>query len=112
MALFEPNDVWIVDGRTVPHQVLYGRRVASTFYRLDQNGLPSWHPSLKSLVSDAHAAWADGRSGVSAPYDMQGYHFPFSAGGPPSKAGARAYDLKREWETMYKESIQEGLVRL
>jgi hypothetical protein len=112
MALFEPNDVWIVDGRTVPHQVLYGRRVASTFYRLDQNGLPPWHPSLKSLVSDIHRASAEGHGGRPAPYDMQGYHFPFSANGPPSKTGDRTYDLKGEWETMYRESIQEGLVRL
>ena len=29
MALFEPGDLWIVDGRTVPHQVIYGRRVAA-----------------------------------------------------------------------------------
>jgi hypothetical protein len=38
MILFEPFDVWLVDGRTVPHQVIYGRRVVSSFFLADHAG--------------------------------------------------------------------------
>lgn len=34
MVYFDPGDVWIVDGRSVSHQVLYGHRVITTYVRI------------------------------------------------------------------------------
>ena len=112
MALFESGDVWIVDGRTVPHQVLYGRRVAGTFYRLDQAGLPPWHTPLQRIVDNIHAAHAEQRAGPGPDWDMRGYVFPFPEGGPPLIPGREAGNLKTEWSRIYDESMRTTLVRL
>jgi hypothetical protein len=48
--LFEPGDVWLCDGRVLSHQVLYGRRTVSTFYRLTLDGLPEWHRPLAERI--------------------------------------------------------------
>jgi hypothetical protein len=109
-ALFEPNDLWLVDGRTVPHQVFYGRRVAATFYRLDKAALPGWHPSLSERLRQIHA-----QGGVKdrEPLDMQGFRYPFEGEGPPPPPNVRRpTDLKTEWEGLYNDSVQEQLVRL
>lgn len=113
MALFEPGDVWIVDGRTVPHQVIYGRRVAGTFYRLDQAGLPSWHEPLAKTVAGIHAAHAEGRAPRrDARYDMRGYVYPFAGEGPTPPPGREKVSLKTEWSSIYDESMRKTLVRL
>ncbi len=109
MVLFEPGDVWICDGRTVPHQVIYGRRVASSFYRLDKQALPAWHPSLASKVAAFHDALKGVRN--NAP-PLAGYSFPFGPGGPKPPPGVRHPDLKNDWDKLYEESIQPRLVRL
>ena len=111
MALFEPGDVWICDGRTVPHQVIYGRRVASSFYRLDSAALPPWHPTLGSKVEAVHAAQADGAT-RSVPEALRGYDYPFKSGGPKPPPGVSHPDLKTDWDRFYAESIQPKLVRL
>jgi hypothetical protein len=111
MALFEPGDMWIVDGRTLPHQVIYGRRVASSFYQLDSAALPAWHPTLASKIEAAHA---DRASGVAAPAaaNMKGYAYPFDTGGPKPPPGVSHPDLKTDWDKFYADSIQAKLVRL
>ncbi len=111
MVLFEPGDVWICDGRTVPHQVIYGRRVASSFYRLDSSALPAWHPSLKSKVDAVHAAHAAGTP-APQPEALKGYAYPFAPGGPQPPPGVRHPDLKKDWDKLYEESLQPKLVRL
>ena len=111
MVLFEPGDVWICDGRTVPHQVIYGRRVASSFYRLDSTTLPVWHPSLKSKVDAVHAAHAAGARAVGGEA-LKGYDYPFAPGGPKPPPGVRHPDLKKDWDKLYEESLQPRLVRL
>jgi hypothetical protein len=110
MVLFEPGDVWICDGRTVPHQVIYGRRVASSFYKLDSAALPAWHPSLASKVAAVHAAQAAG--GHAAAAALRGYAYPFAPGGPTPPPGVTHPDLKNDWDKLYQESIQPKLVRL
>jgi hypothetical protein len=110
MVLFEPGDVWICDGRTVPHQVIYGRRVASSFYRLDSGALPAWHPSLASRVAATHAHHAAG--GHDAGEGLKGYAYPFESGGPKPPPGVQRLDLKKDWDKIYQESIQPKLVRL
>lgn len=111
MALFEPGDVWICDGRTLPHQVIYGRRVASSFYRLDSARLPPWHPSLASTIEAVHQAHAAGRSEPAAA-NMKGYAYPFGMGGPKPPPGVQHPDLKGDWDKLYTDSIQAKLVRL
>ena len=111
MVLFEPGDVWICDGRTAPHQVIYGRRVASSFYRLDSGALPAWHPSLKSKVDAVHAARAGGGPAGSAE-GLKGYVYPFGMGGPKPPPGVSHPDIKNDWDRLYQESIQPKLVRL
>ena len=110
MVLFEPGDVWICDGRTVPHQVIYGRRVASSFYRLDSGALPAWHPSLASKVAAVHAAEAAGACGAGE--GLKGYAYPFGPGGPKAPPGVVHPDLKNDWDKLYQDSIQQKLVRL
>ena len=110
MVLFEPGDVWICDGRTVPHQVIYGRRVASSFYRLDSAALPAWHPSLASKVDAVHEARRAGAH--PAAEDLTGYAYPFGPGGPKPPPGVSHPDLKNDWDKLYEESIQPKLVRL
>lgn len=111
MALFEPGDVWIVDGRTIPHQVIYGRRVASTFYRLDSAALPAWHPTLASQIEAMHAERAAGQTAPAAA-NMKGYAYPFAMGGPKPPPGVSHPDLKADWDKLYEDSIQAKLVRL
>jgi hypothetical protein len=109
MVLFEPGDVWICDGRTVPHQVIYGRRVASSFYRLDKRRLPAWHPSLFSKVQGMLGELDGAAAG---PSPLKGYDYPFDLAGPKPPKGVRRPDLKAEWDKLYEESIQPKLVRL
>jgi hypothetical protein len=111
-ALFEPGDIWICDGRTVPHQVIYGRRVASSFYRLDSDALPAWHPSLASKVRQVHAARSAGAPATASARDMRGYAYPFKSGGPKPPPGVTHPDLKENWDRLYEDSIQPKLVRL
>jgi hypothetical protein len=112
MVLFEPGDIWICDGRTLPHQVIYGRRVASSFYRLDSAALPAWHPSLASLVRKAHEARAAGPPFPAPARNMRGYAYPFKGGGPKPPPGVSHPDLKANWDRLYQESLQPRLVRL
>jgi hypothetical protein len=110
MVLFEPGDVWICDGRAIPHQVIYGRRVASSFYRLDKGALPAWHPPLADRVAEVHRAMAAG-DGSPGSADLKGYAYPFENGGPKASQ-ARPVDIKAEWESLYTDSLQSKLVRL
>lgn len=112
MVLFEPGDVWICDGRTVPHQVIYGRRVISSFYRLDPAALPAWHPSLASKIGKVHADRAAGAPATPSKRNMKGYVFPFKGAGPKPPPGVTHPDLKAEWEKLYRESLEPKLVRL
>jgi hypothetical protein len=112
MVLFEPGDIWICDGRTLPHQVIYGRRVASSFYRLDNAALPPWHPSLASLVRQVHQARAAGAPLPAPARNMRGYAYPFKGGGPKPPPGVSHPDLKANWDKLYEESLQPKLVRL
>jgi hypothetical protein len=112
MVLFEPGDIWICDGRTLPHQVVYGRRVASSFYRLDKDALPPWHPSLAGVVRQVHEAHASGQPRAQAARDMRGYAYPFKSGGPKPPPGVKHPDIKGSWDKLYEESVQPRLVRL
>jgi hypothetical protein len=111
VAMFEPGDVWLSDGRTVPHQVIYGRRTVSTFYRLDRGRLPAWHPSLAQRVS----AWHDeprNTDDLAESAADAGFPEPFGPGGPPLPPSTRKVSLRDDWERLVLESVQPTLVRL
>ncbi|HEX2875376.1 MAG TPA: hypothetical protein VHP33_29195, partial [Polyangiaceae bacterium] len=111
VAMFEPGDFWLSDGRTVPHQVVYGRRTVSTFYRLDQSRLPPWHPSLVERVRALHGALrAADDLGESA--SLAGVPEPYGPAGPPLPPTTRKVSLKADWERHALESVQPTLVRL
>jgi hypothetical protein len=113
MALFEPDEIWLSDGRTVPHQVIYGRRVVSTFIRLDMERLPAWHQSLAVRMAQLHRTLQARPAGARLPDQaLKGFSIPFGKGGPPRPAGVRKLDLKTEWEELFRESVQQRLVRM
>jgi len=112
VVLFEPNDIWICDGRTVPHQVIYGRRVISSFYKLDVDSLPAWHPSLGGRVREVHQTREDGRRQPWSAESLRGYVYPFGAKGPEPPPGVAGKSLKESWAEIYQESIQDRIVRL
>ena len=108
VVLFEPGDLWLCDGRRTPHQVIYGRRVVSSFYRLDNAALPSWTPAL----ADQLAGWAAAPPEPAAALGLEGFRAPFPAGGPPAGAGPELKALRADWRAAQQASIQPRLVRL
>ena len=108
VVLFEPDDIWLCDGRAVPHQVIYGRRVVSSFYRLDNAGLPAWHPPIAARLAAWRQEEADSRPDLGVP----GFSFPFPPEGPPVGYGPVRRDLKLNWREHSAASSGPGLVRL
>jgi hypothetical protein len=110
VVMFEPGDFWLTDGRTVPHQVIYGRRTVSTFYRLDQACLPAWHPPLSQRIRGLHGELANEK----APHESNapGYPEPFGPNGPPPLPHSPKVGLKADWERLALEGVQPALVRL
>jgi hypothetical protein len=102
--MFEPEDIWLCDGRAVPHQVIYGRRVVSSFYRLDNAALPAWHPSLSQKL----AAWSRGAPAPAAA-GLEGLTPPFPPEGPPTSGPSGG--LKTNWEANTVGTIGPKLVR-
>src|SRR5262249_10733999 len=114
--LFEPMDVWLVDGRRVPHQVVFGRRVVSTYFGADHNGWPANHCSFGQQVRKLHdemhqrPATAIRSARETGPIVM----FPpaFQPGGAPSVVPAASTNLKENWDKLYSDSVQKRIVRL
>lgn len=50
MVYFDPGDVWVVDGRSISHQVLYGHRVITTYVRLPREGNEALKPNTSDKV--------------------------------------------------------------
>jgi hypothetical protein len=115
--LFEPMDVWLVDGRRVPHQVAFGRRVVSTFFLAEQNGLPPHHRSFGEQVRDLHAQMQrapdpDKYTGARQDGSIVPYPPAFPAGGAPSVVPEANTNLKDNWDEIYSRSVQQKIVRL
>src|SRR5262245_37881957 len=70
MILFEPLDVWLCDGRRVPHQVAFSRRVVSARFSTVENGWPqhycSFGEQLRALFAAAPAEVCDQPAGEDA----------------------------------------------
>lgn len=59
MVFFDPGDVWIVDGRSVSHQVLQGQRVLSVYARIPIAGNEGRIRGLRQRLESAFAKAAD-----------------------------------------------------
>jgi hypothetical protein len=109
VVLFEPGDVWLCDGRRTPHQVLYGRRVVSSFYRLDNAALPPWSPPL----ADELRRWAAAPPEPDAAPGIEGFRAPLPPGGPPEASGQPDLKaLRLDWRAAQDAGVQPRLVRL
>ncbi|MEJ0060939.1 MAG: hypothetical protein WDM79_15770 [Terricaulis sp.] len=56
MVYFDPGDIWVVDGRSVAHQVLYGQRVITTYARIPLAANPTLSPSFHEKARAALTA--------------------------------------------------------
>lgn len=90
---FDPGDVWVVDGRSVAHQVMYGRRVVSIYVKLPHARNPGLGPTFAQRLSAA----------VARP-DQQS---PLPVYGPVAAAG----DIKGTWNTVFGEVGTGGIRR-
>ena len=52
---FDPGDIWIVDGRSVSHQVLSGYRVLSVYVKIPHSGNPGLRPTFAEKIRGALA---------------------------------------------------------
>jgi hypothetical protein len=51
---FEPNDVWIFDGRLIAHHLLDGNRAISLTAKMTMNALPAYHTALHARLLAIH----------------------------------------------------------
>jgi hypothetical protein len=51
---FEPNDVWIFDGRLIAHHLLDGDRAISLTVKMTKNALPAYHAALHARLLAIH----------------------------------------------------------
>ncbi len=52
---FDPGDVWVVDGRSVSHQVMSGYRVLSVYVKIPHSSNPELGPTFAQKVRKAYA---------------------------------------------------------
>lgn len=64
MLFFDPGDCWIVDGRSVSHQVLQGQRVLSVYARIPVAGNEGRIRGLRERLDSAFAKAADVPAGA------------------------------------------------
>jgi hypothetical protein len=99
-VLFEPGDVWIVDGRRASHQVMFGRRVVSTLFVAGPEGQPDTSKSFGNSVATLHRMKAEGK-------DLPRPQVP----GEASRRALKKLDLRTAWEDLPDHVRQETLVR-
>ena len=102
LVLFEPGDVWLADGRTVSHQVMYGRRVVSALFIAQSSTVPDPTKTFNQKVADLHEQNGEGKQVVAAQNILM-----------PQKRPARApLDLTKSWEELPEHERKDKLVRL
>ena len=88
---FDPGDVWIVDGRSVSHQVLSGHRVLSIYARIPHAENPRLKPTFAEKIRSAFA------EGMKVPVGQEtaevNYFPPAAITGPPN--------LRDEWSEVF-----------
>lgn len=53
-VVFEPRDVWVVDGRVISHHLVEGRRAFSLTAKMSRKALPDDHVTLRRRLFDIH----------------------------------------------------------
>ncbi len=105
LVLFEPGDVWLLDGRRVSHQVMYGRRVISTLFVAGQDGVPDPMKTFAHTVAELHQFHEENHGKLPAHLARRS-----AAEKLPSSSGA--VDLRTAWEDLPEHVRQESLIRL
>lgn len=103
LVLFEPGDVWLTDGRLVSHQVIYGRKVVSTLFIANLDGVPDAKKTFAQKVADLH--------------ERTDKDLPNSRNDPPhpktvSKQHQKPLDLAVSWENLPEQVRKDTIVRL
>jgi hypothetical protein len=97
---FDPGDVWIVDGRSVSHQVLSGHRVLSIYVKIPHAENPDLHPTFSEKIRRALA------EGLKVPIGQEtaevNYFTPAAISGPAN--------LREEWSDVFGET-RTGRIR-
>ena len=96
---FDPGDVWIVDGRSVSHQVTSGHRVLSVYVRLPHARNPDLHPTFAEKLHGAFARGMDVPPGQESA--LINYY-------PPTIIGHA--DLRGDWQRIFGDT-RSGRVR-
>lgn len=102
LVFFEPGDVWIVDGRRIAHQVMFGRRVVSTLFVADPDGVPDVNKTFSRAVATLHQLTSEGK-------DLRRARLDADAGRVKQR---QQVDLRTAWEALPDHVRQESLIRL
>lgn len=88
---FDPGDVWIVDGRSVSHQVLSGHRVLSIYAKIPHAGNAHLAPSFSQKIRSALA------EGMKVPIGQETAEVNYF---PPAAITSSA-NLREEWAEVF-----------
>jgi hypothetical protein len=105
LVLFEPGDVWLTDGRLVSHQVIFGRRVVSTLFVADSNGVPDHKLTFAQKVADLHKARTEFATGNEKSVSNDRSQ-------KPSLEKRKPLDLSVSWENLPEHVRKDTIVRL
>jgi hypothetical protein len=97
---FDPGDVWIVDGRSVSHQVLSGHRVLSIYAKIPHAENPGLTPTFAQKLRRAFA------EGMKVPVGQETAEVNYFA--PAAITGAP--NLREEWSDVFGQT-RTGTIR-
>src|SRR5918993_1871707 len=104
LVLFEPGDVWLSDGRLVSHQVIYGRRVVSTLFIANLDGVPEPKKTFAQKVADLHETGPTDNFQAVGTIDRTRKHV--------SEHHKKPLDLAESWENLPEQVRKDTIVRL
>jgi hypothetical protein len=104
LVLFEPGDVWLSDGRLVSHQVIYGRRVVSTLFIANLDGVPEPKKTFAQKVADLHETGPTENFQAVGTIDRTRKHV--------SEQHRKPLDLAESWENLPEQVRKDTIVRL
>jgi hypothetical protein len=106
LILFEPGDVWLTDGRLVSHQVIYGRRVISSFFKAALDGVPDRNKTFAQRVADLHKMQqelSETPDTVLSPNQLRKER---------TVPQRQSVDLRSSWEALSEQIRKDTLVRM
>jgi hypothetical protein len=104
LVLFEPGDVWLTDGRLVSHQVIYGRKVVSTLFIANLDGVPEPKKTFAQKVADLHERGLTRNFETVGTIDRTRKHV--------SEQHQKPLDLAVSWENLPEQVRKDTIVRL